>query len=95
MFDPFPKDESCPLCDKNLNDLASGKLKCEPCSTAGGKLIANRTVLGHLINALVCLFNFEFSSCIADLKWAQERLCKSGDYDRKKGRFYVKGYLKD
>lgn len=98
MYKPFPDDMNCPVCKKNLNKVALGELHCGPCMDAKEealKDIAQTSVLGHLRDAGIALFNFEFINCLASLKWMQERIFKTGDYDRKTGIFYKKGYIKD
>ena len=94
MFKNFKDDEVCPTCNKNLNDLAEGKIKCAPCLKDGDRLSAQRGVLHHLWLSIWCLLNFEFLGFIAELYWTIERLTGTGDYDKEDGEYYVKGYLK-
>jgi hypothetical protein len=93
LSDLFREDETCPTCNKNMNDVVNGKEVCVPCVDDGERLISQYTVLQHLLSALVCLFHFRFGSMIAEVSWALERLFKIGDYNPIKGKFYKCGYL--
>lgn len=94
LSDVFKSDELCPTCNKNLNDVISGKEFCGPCTNNGENRIAQHGVLRHLLSALVCLFHFRFYGVISEVIWAIERLFKIGDYHPIKGKFYQRGYIK-
>ncbi len=85
--------ETCPTCNKNLNDVVNGKDFCRPCTDLGEKSLAQLSVVGHLLAALVCLFHFRFYGVISEVIWALERLFKFGDYHPITGKFYKRGYL--
>jgi len=71
-----------------------GFVRCQPCLDIQESKIANRSTWGHFKEALLGMFNFQIVHFLASLKWMQEKICKSGDYEPIVGRFYTKGYLK-
>jgi hypothetical protein len=87
-------DENCPMCRKNIQALIDGDITCITCDDLSYKRIANLSVLGHIKEGLVHILCFEIICALASFKWAQERACKSGDYDRKEGFFYTQKYIK-
>ena len=94
MFKNYKDDQVCSVCNKNLNDLVDGKISCTPCVNRGEEIAANRGVLVHLGHALWAFLNFEFWHTLAEFGWAIERLTGTGDFNKKTGIFYTKGYLK-
>ena len=94
LNDLFGPDETCPTCNKNLNDMLNGKDSCGPCADLGEKSLAQLSVAQHLLAALVCLFHFRFHGVFSEVTWALERTFKFGDYHPTTGKFYKRGYLK-
>jgi hypothetical protein len=43
-------------------------------------VMARRTVLRHILEVFVCIFNFEFYGVIVESGWAFQRLFRVGDY---------------
>lgn len=94
LFNVYPKGTLCALCNKDLNDVINGLDSCIPCVNVGEKISANRSVLNHVGQALLSVFNFRFEEGVAEFLWAIERLFKTGDYHPTEGKFYINGYLK-
>jgi hypothetical protein len=90
----FDDDLKCPH-GKNVNDLLNRKTYCTECIDDSARHIANRSVLGHLWDSIVCLFDFDLIGMFTELQWSIERLTKTGDYNPKTGEFYKNGYLKN
>lgn len=93
ISDTFKPGETCPTCNKNLNDVINGLDFCTPCLDSGIRRLAKLSVFQHLMSALVCLFHFRFYGVLAEVIWAVERLFKFGDYKPVTGKFYKLGYL--
>jgi hypothetical protein len=91
--DIYGEDETCPTCNKNLNDVINGKEVCISCENEGEALLARQGVLQHLVSAVTCMFHFRFDEIIPEVIWAVQRLFKCGDYHPTKGKFYKLGYL--
>lgn len=94
LFNVYPKGTLCTLCRKDLNDVINGLDNCIPCVNIGEKISAKRSVLSHLGQALLSIFNFRFEESMAEFLWALERFSKTGDYHPTEGKFYTLGYLK-
>lgn len=93
LSDIYGEDESCATCNKNLNDVVNGKEVCISCENEGEMLLAQQSVLQHLMSALICMFHFRFNEIFSEVFWAVQRLFKFGDYHPIKGKFYKLGYL--
>lgn len=57
------------------------------------RMLANRSVLRHLLDVLVCIFNFQFIAALGSFAWAIEKAFKIGDYNPNGGFFYKEGAL--
>ena len=68
----------CIGCGSNFARADTGM--CGRCFNVTEREIAQTTVLGHLRDALGCLFNFEFMGVFAELMWAFQRATQTGDY---------------
>lgn len=90
----YDDDEVCSTCNKNLNKVANGELTCGPCLEQGWVLLAQLTVLGHLWDVVVELFNFKFAHAVFSLMLAFNRAFKFGYYSEG-GFFHANGYIKD
>lgn len=80
----------CRACKKQDDDLRFGI--CFDCALAGEKRSACRTVTQHILRGMKNLIknsdNYKF-----DLKWAWERLMRTGDY--KRGGIFERDYGKE
>jgi hypothetical protein len=87
---PGPCVGVCASCGNFDDDMAMGF--CFDCCLKGEEKAASRTVAQHLLTALSKLFRYSrWWTLQYDLKWAKERLTRTGDY-KKGGYFDRQGY---
>lgn len=70
--------DKCNYCGKDDDDLRMGC--CWDCASEGEARAARRTVLQHLGQACRNIWAGNFCVVRVDLRWAWERLTKTGDY---------------
>jgi len=91
-----PNVRICDGCSKEVTMYTELKEfnVCKPCMDKFDGIIANRTVLGHLIDMLKYIFNFNFFLAVGSVLLIIQRVFKIGVYNPETGEFYTRKLIK-